>query len=838
MTSSVPVGRTTAIPLVTWEFRRASSADGTTVRLPHDAMIGEQRGPASPGGADAGWFFGGAYEYRTTWAAGADQGLRASLRFEGIQGDADVYVNEQFVGRVQGGYVERELPLQGVVRWEADNDIRIEVDNSDQPNSRWYSGSGLYRPVHVVLRPPVHFAEDGLRLRTLALGADAQVEVAYEVANPSSKTLSVAVELWDGDVQVACATGHSGASGTGVATLVVGRPRPWSADDPHRYLLTARVEHEGEVVDERREWVGLRTVEVDARQGLRINGHTVLLRGACIHHDNGILGAATHCSAEFRRVRILKEAGFNAIRSAHNPMSRHLLDACDELGMYVVDEFADYWFVKKTAHDHADRFRDTWRQDAAALIGKDRNRPSVVMYAIGNEIPETATPEGVALAREITDHFHAADPDRPVTVAVNIFLNVLVSLGASPYKSGNAAKPTADAKPTSMAGSTEANRMVNQIGRMMNLVSRLRRADKASRDVFAVVDVAGYNYGLARYRKDVKAYPNRVILGTETLPGDVARAWSLVKAHPAVIGDFVWAGWEYLGEAGVGVWVPGKRAGLSKPYPYVIAGPGMIDLTGRPDTSLRLAQAAWGALAAPAIAVRPVDRSGQPVVRSAWRSTDAVESWAWRGCEGRRAEIEVYSADEEIELVLNGRSLGRRKAGARHGYCARFRTPYEPGELVAIGYRDGAPVSRSAVRSASGPLGLRLSAENGVLAGDELAFVAVEVADADGVVEMLADDQVTLTVSGPAELVAFGTAAPATEESYVAAAHTTYRGRALAVLRPTGQPGTIRLLARSAVHGEAETELVAARADAHGATPLTACAVGLPTASVSAAEAD
>ncbi|MFE8916334.1 glycoside hydrolase family 2 TIM barrel-domain containing protein [Streptomyces globisporus] len=834
MTSYDPAGGTMEVPLATWEFQRASSVDSTEVRLPHDAMIGERRGPSSPGGADAGWFFGGTYQYRTTWTAGSDDGLLVGLRFEGVQGDADVYVNERFIGRIRGGYTERELSFQDAVKWGADNDIRVEVDNSHQPNSRWYSGSGLYRPVHVVLRPPIHFTSDGLRLRTLSLGADAHVQVAYEVTNPSSETLSVTTELWDGDVVAASATGHSDA---GVTTMNVARPMPWSADAPHRYRLIARIERGGAVVDERQEWVGLRTVEVDAQQGLRINGQPVLLRGACIHHDNGILGAATHRSAEFRRVRILKEAGFNAVRSAHNPMSRHLLDACDELGMYVVDEFADYWFVKKTAYDHADRFRDTWRQDAAALIGKDRNRPSVVMYAIGNEIPETATPEGVELAREITDHFHAADPDRPVTVAVNIFLNVLVSLGASPYKSGKAAGPTTDAQQTSMAGSTEANRMVNQIGRMMNLVSRLRRADKASRDVFGVVDVAGYNYGLARYRQDVKAYPNRVILGTETLPGDVARAWSLVEAHPAVIGDFVWAGWEYLGEAGVGVWVPGKRAGLSKPYPYVIAGPGMIDLSGRPDTSLRLAQAAWGTLTAPAIAVRPVDRSGQPVVRSAWRSTDAVESWSWRGCEGRAAEIEIYSADEEVELLLNGRSLGRRKAGARHRFRAQFRTPYEPGELAAVGYRDGTVVSRSTVRSASGPLGLRLSAERRILVGDDLAFVTVAVTDADGVVEMLADDQVTLEVSGPAELIAFGTAAPATEESFVAATHTTYRGRALAVLRPSGEFGAIRLLARSAVHGEAEIELIAARANAPGGTSGEPSEAERKKAAVSAAEA-
>jgi hypothetical protein len=797
MNSLSVASRTITRQLAQWSFRRGAAGDVAQVRLPHDAMIGERRGPESPGGADAGWFHGGNYEYETVWSAGVDDGSFVGLRFEGVQGRSVVFVNDCEVGRIHNGYAEVELPIRHAVQWEADNVIRVVVDNSHQPNSRWYSGAGLYRPVHVVLRPPTRFAADGVRMRTLSIGDGARIEVAFDVINPADRALTVRVELWDGATRVAMAA----ASGNATAvSLEVAEPRLWSAESPHRYELISRLEDETHtVLDERHDRVGLRTVEVDAKHGLRVNGETVLLRGACIHHDNGILGAATHRSADYRRIRILKEAGFNAVRSAHNPMSRHLLDACDELGMYVLDEFADHWFVKKTRHDRAGQFLETWRTDAASLIEKDRNRPSVIMYAIGNEIPETATPAGVELAKEITRYFHDLDPDRPVTVAVNIFLNVLVTLGASPYKS----KPTPDADEphTSMAGSTEANVMVNQIGRMMNLVSRLPRADKASRDAFGVVDVAGYNYGLARYRKDVKTYPHRVILGTETLPGDIARAWAAVQAHPAVIGDFVWAGWEYLGEAGVAVWVPGKRAGLSKPYPYIISGPGLIDLTGRHDTALRLAQAAWGNLEAPAIAVRPVDRSGQPVVRSAWRSTDAVESWAWRGCEGRKAEVEVYSTDDEIELLLNGRSLGRRKAGRRRGFCTRFTTAYEPGELVAIGYRNGVPVSRSALASTSGPLSLQLTSESDSLIGDELAFVTVSIADTAGIVEMLADDQVTIDVQGAAELIGFGSAAPATEESFVTNTHTTYRGRALVVLRPTGVPGPVRVTAKSAVHG-------------------------------------
>jgi beta-galactosidase len=782
-----------------WEFSVGTSASWEPVRLPHDAMIFEQRQPEVPGGADVAYFPGGVYTYRTIWRANEEPTAFAALRFEGVQGEATVSVNGVPVGEIRSGYTEFELAIQEQIRWGAENEIVVRVDNSAQPASRWYPGSGLYRPVSLILRPALHFLADGLQLRTRELSSEkAVVEVGYELNDPQA-AVTVLIDLLDGETVVA--SGEL-AGGAGTVTLQIANPRPWTAETPNLYVLAGHVICGGAIVERRRERTGLRTIAVDARNGLRINDSTVLLRGACIHHDNGVLGAATHRAAEYRRIRLLKEAGFNAIRSAHNPMSRHLLDACDELGMYVLDELADYWVVSKSRHDFAGRFLDTWADDADRMVEKDRNRPSVIMYAAGNEIPETAKPEGVALAQEITDYLHRIDPDRPVTLAINLFLNTLVSWDKSPYQeSCGAGEP-------SMAGSTEANVMINQIGRMMDVVSRLPRADKASRDAFAAVDVAGYNYGLGRYKKDIRTYPDRVILGSETLPGDVARAWHLVEEHAAVIGDFVWAGWEYLGEAGVAVWVPGKRAGLSKPYPHVLAGPGMFDLIGQPDISLRLAQAAWGRLDAPAIGVRPLNRSGTPMVRSAWRATDAVESWSWQGCDGRRAEVEVYSADDHVALFLNGRRLGRRRTGRRRGYRARFTTAYEPGALTAVGYRGGVEVSRTILTSAEGPLQVRLSSETRSVASDgsDLIFAEVTISGTNGVVEMLADEQVRLTISGPGELIGYGTAAPAPEESFTGSVCTTFRGRALAVIRPTGA-GKIILTALGEAAGSAELEV-------------------------------
>lgn len=796
---------TTDATLSEWRVR---SEDGTeiSVRLPDDAMLRAGRNRNAPGGAETGWFVGGDYEYRTTWVAPELDG-EVVLVFEGVQGDATVTVNGQDVGSVRSGYVEAELTVTDAVVPGESNDIHVVIQHRDQPSERWYPGSGLYRRVRAVVRPRVHFGRDAVRVRTTRLdGARAQVSVDVRLSGDGPDATLVEAQLSAEGAVVARGT-LDRASGT--IELDVEDPRPWSAEDPFRYELTVTATASGELLDQWGAPVGLRTVAVDAQQGLRVNGRRVLLAGACIHHDNGLLGAATHRAAEFRRIRLLKDAGFNAIRSAHNPLSRDLLDACDELGMYVLDELADYWFVRKTQFDHSDRFRDTWRADADALIAKDRNHACVIMYASGNEIPETATAAGVELSREIAEYFHAADPTRPVALAINLFLNAMVAMNASPYAvDGDGSEPA-------MAGSTEANVMINHIGRMMSIVSRLPRADRASRDAFATVDVAGYNYGLARYKGDARRYPHRVILGSETLPGDVAKAWRLVQDIPAVIGDFVWAGWEYLGEAGVAVWVPGKKAGLAKPYPYVVAGPGMFDLTGRPDASLRLAQAAWGVLDEPAITVRPLDRAGRPYVRSAWRTTDAVESWAWRDSDGKRAEITVYSAADEIELVLNGRSIGRRRCGEKAGYQATFTVPWKPGVVRAIAYRAGQETARSELHSAADELQVQLGPESDVMRadGDDLAFVHLELADKDGVVEMLDDDFVDVEVTGPAELIGFGTASPAPEESFLSSRTRTYRGRALAILRSTGEAGIVRVIARSRRHGEAIADILAVPAD-------------------------
>jgi beta-galactosidase len=763
-------------------------------------MIGEPRASDAASGADGSYFPGGRYLYSTSWRApvGATADL-VRLVFEGVYGRTRVRLNGRDVGGSISGYREFAVVLEGVIP-DADNLIEVEVDNTAQPSSRWYTGSGIYRRVWLESGPQTRIADDGIRIHTRSIDP-AIVDVRVDLDAPDAAGLTVAVAISEADGTIVAEATSAVETAQAELELVVRAPKLWSHRTPYRYTARVRVLSGQEIVDERELSIGLRTVEVDVGHGLRINGERVLLQGACVHHDSGILGAATFRAAEFRRARILKQNGFNAIRSSHQPISRDLRDACDEIGLYVVDELTDIWFGPKTAHDLAPEFEDIWRDDARAMVAADRNSPSVILYSIGNEIAETATPRGVHVAHELSDFVRELDPHRPVTIAVNFLLNLMATKGKSMFDTSEHAVK-AEQK-TSAVTSTMANVLANRIGGILQTVSRLPAADRATRDVFTAVDVAGYNYSWGRYAGDARRHPERIVVGSESMPGDIAKIWPIVQRTPSVIGDFMWTGWDYLGEAGLGTWAYGSApAILAKAYPQLLAGTGVIDITGVPTAQSLLARAVWGALDAPQLAVRPLDHAGDRVRRMAWRSTDAIQSWAWRGCEGRTAEIEIYSDDDEVEVLVNGRSLGRKAAGQRRHFLTRFRSRYQPGEIEVIGYKAGVETGRSRLRSARTPQ-LNLSAERETIAADgqDLAFIAIELADDAGVVEMMASDVVTVRVAGPGTLAALGSAAPSTLESFADNSHSTWYGRAQAIIRSNGEPGTIRVTVASERHG-------------------------------------
>ncbi|TRO68555.1 glycoside hydrolase family 2 TIM barrel-domain containing protein [Streptomyces sp. IB201691-2A2] len=784
------------------------------VTLPHDAMVERER--AAPGGevtmeGGAGAYFpGGTYEYRNTFSVPESQrGKRILFEFEGVYRDAVVFINGDYAGQRPFGYSHFFIDADRFLRFGQDNEIRVEA--RAHRDSRWYTGAGIYRDTWMLVGEVVRIPPDGVRVTTPDIDDErAVVEVATRVENDSIaiRTVDVVTEIRDAD-------GNIVASDVSKATVLPGEPAVvrqrlyvrgpllWGPDSPALYAADVALRDGDEDVDAEAVTFGIRSLRLDPERGLRINGGTVKLRGACIHHDNGVLGAATFARAEERRVQLLKEAGFNAIRMSHNPMSKAMLDACDRLGVLVVDEAFDVWTSGKSEFDYSLSFPEWWERDIEAMVAKDFNHLSVIMYSIGNEIPETGSPVGATWGRKLAEKVRESDHSRYVTNAVNGMLAVMSELGALARQSQE--KETEDPEKTADAGAGEAedkgiNTLMADAGDMMNAISASGLVTEKTAESFAVLDVAGMNYAEARYALDRDLFPHRIILGTETFPTRIDGNWRLVEQHGHVIGDFTWTGWDYLGEVGIGrpqYLTPGTpRPSHTAPYPYLVAGCGDLDITGHRRPASYYREIVFGLRAQPYLAVRRPEHHGETYAGTPWAWSDTVSTWTWPGFEGEPVTVEVYGDADEVELLVNGSSLGRRAVDEDHRFRTEFDTTYEPGELLAVTYRDGAETGRHTLRSTTGPVGLRAEADRSVITanGGDLAYITLTLTDTDGTLHTAADRPVRLEVSGAGVLLGFGSADPSTEERFDAAERRTYEGRALAVLRPTG-PGKIRLLA-------------------------------------------
>jgi beta-galactosidase len=762
-----------------------------TVQLPHDAMLGSERDPDGHWGT--GFFPGGVWEYEKSFTASEElAGKRVLLEFEGVYRSASVWVNGVLVGHRPYGYTDFTVSIGEHLRFGADNVVKVLATSHD--DARWYSGAGIYRPVHLVVGDPVHLALDDVVVTTPQVDDDgALVAVATLVENDSLTTTSTTVttEIVDDTRDVAPLTVFPGRSEELRQRLFVARPRRWSVASPTLYTCRTRLEADGAELEAAATTFGIRTIEIDPQRGLRINGESVELRGACIHHDNGVIGAATIPRADERRVEILQEAGFNALRSAHHPMSREMLDVCDRVGMLVMDEAFDVWTESKMDDDYAQAFPDWWPADVDAMVHKDLNHPSVIMYSIGNEIPDVGTPAGAALGRAIAERIRALDPTRLVTNSINPLLacgpELFASLGVGASADGEAA-------PAEMG----VNTMMTMMDQYLPIILQQEIVDERTAEAYAYLDVCGYNYTESRYGLDHELHPQRVIVGSETNPQKIAANWELVREHPHVIGDFTWTGWDYLGESGIGRVryesdPPDAPGGLMAPYPWITANVGDIDITGfrRPVSHWRAI--VWGVSDTPYVAVRPPEHHGEEAsFRGGWSFTDAIASWSWDGFEGKPVSVEVYADADEVELLVNGESSGRAKVGASHPFVAQFETTYAAGELVAVAYRDGAETGRVALASATGTPVLDVGVDRGRIDATDrdLAFVDITLVDGDGNLHSREDRAVTVAVDGPAVLQGFGSGNPCTEETFGSPTHDTFNGRALAVIRPIG-PGTI-----------------------------------------------
>ncbi|WES63066.1 glycoside hydrolase family 2 TIM barrel-domain containing protein [Microbacter sp. GSS18] len=761
------------------------------VRLPHDAMRDLPRSADSDQGAAAGYFPGGVFEYARILDVPEEWRDRSVvLEFEGVYRDAVVLVDGNVVAHEPNGYSAFTVALDAFLRPGATH--RLTVEARAHRDSRWYSGAGIYRPVHLAVSDPVHIPLGGTRVTTPDIDAHrAVVEIMTIVENETRRARSLRVH-WEvvgpgGDVvaeATAPVTVLPGEPATARMRVAVERPLTWHPDHPWLYEVRARLVDAGDELDTDAATFGIRRVQVDPARGLRIDGEPVLLRGACVHHDNGPLGAATIDAAEDRRVRLLKEAGFNALRSAHNPMSRAMLEACDRQGVLVMDELADVWTRSKTAFDRAPSFPEHWRSDVAAMVAKDLNHPSVVLYSIGNEILELGTPLGGAWSRRLAEEVRRLDPTRPVTNGIN---GIIANLDR-----------IADAM--AELSETDPNTMMANMGEQMALMNASQLVSDSIEESAAALDVVGFNYADSRYRQDAVDHPHRVIVGSETFPAHIDAMWALVTELPHVIGDFTWTGWDYLGEAGIGrvdyTDAEGYVAtGTAGPFPYLTAECGDLDITGHRRTISYWREIVYGLRAEPYIAVHRPRHHGRPTATTPWSWDDTVASWTWDVEPGASVLVDVYADADEVELLLDGTSLGSARVGEAKSFVARFETPYRPGELLAVARRGGAEVGRHALRTAEHP-GLRIRAEEPAVDADGLAYLVVELAGDAGVVACDADRLVTVAIEGPGELAGLGTGRARTEEPFAGPSVTTYDGRALAVVRPTG-PGVISVSAMS-----------------------------------------
>jgi beta-galactosidase len=734
----------------------------------------------SEGKRDTGWVVGGTGWYRKRFTAGdMRDGSQTEIVFDGVYMDSDVWLNGHHLGNHPYGYTSFAFDLTPSLKRQGENVLAVRVRNSGR-NSRWYSGSGIYRHVWLHVTGPVRVPLWGVFVTTPEVSErSASLKVAVKVENREKAAREVTIRVRLRDAKNTLVGSHevaqrvtAGGQAEIEQTIAVSSPALWSPAAPTLYRAEVELISGDAVFDSVTTSFGIRKVEVDAERGLRINGEVVKLRGGCMHHANGLLGSAAIDRAEHRRVELMKAHGFNAIRCAHNPPSPAFLDACDRLGMVVIDEAFDQWSLQKNSQDYHLYFKDWWRRDIDSMVLRDRNHPSVVFWSIGNEIPERAEPLGVSEAKEIVEEIHRLDNTRLITAAVN------------PSRHGAELVPWADSDPA-----------------------------------FKYLDVCGYNYYWNQYEKDHERLPKRIMMSTESFPLRAFENWQMVEKHPYVLGDFVWTGMDYLGESGIGN-AQLNRYGPRRPepalkgdmggqslasfalifadYPWFNAFCGDVDLIGDAKPQLFYKRVLWGASKLEMVVQRPIPEGREQLI-SAWGWADELKSWTWPGYEGMPITVRVYSQGDQVRLLLNDREIGVKPVSVENEFKAEFEVPYAAGELKAVALKNGSPIAELAFKTAGKPAKLRMKADRPSIRPDrnDLAFVALEVLDQDGSLVPDATAVVRFDISGAGELAATGTANPKDVRSFRQPLATTYHGKCLAIVRPTGSAGRITLVAKS-----------------------------------------
>lgn len=765
------------------------------VDLPHDALIGLERAAGNSTGMAEGYTQNSMLYYRKKFTALHEwSDKKILIEFDGIFMNAEVIINGNHVAFHPNGYTGFLVDLTKYIKTGQENELVVTVNNLAKPNSRWYSGAGIYRHVYLRICNLTYIEPWSMKITSgMSNAGEANVNVKATIVNENNCTrkgylnyrikrknsdMDTDVEFSSSIVEIALSDKIEVESDIAILDPVI-----WDIESPNLYTLQYQwvscVESlESEMVEEEgEETFGIRTLSFDSEKGFQINGRTVKLKGGCIHHDHGPLGAASYDDAEERKLRILKKAGYQAIRSSHNPPSNRFLELCDELGILVINEAFDGWHIGKVAHDYHIHFADWWQRDMKAMIDRDYNHPSVIIHSVGNEVAERdGSSNGYQVCRELADYARSLDPTRPTMVASNaIFVKA---------KEGE-----------------DSNWAANIKGNVVDKENDIFGEKTAP--FFDAVDISGYNYLTNRYRFDKEKYPKRVIVGSETYPHEIYKNWTEMLSNNNVIGDFVWTAYDYLGESGVGKVEYDIQEGWGGAYPWFHANCGDFDICGfkRPQSHYR--DILWGLTEKPYIGVYHPSTFNKKILFKPWGWEPVLESFTFPGYEGRQTMVDIYSPYEEVELIVNGVSYGKQKAGAANQNKASFVITYHAGSIRAAAYQDNVKVNESELHTVGAPQRIHLTMD---YAGEQLIYIIAEIADSNGNRVIHCTDSIGFECGGDGILFALGNGDATSTESFTGLSRCAYNGRLLAIVKRTGN-GPIYLKATSLNLTGAELEL-------------------------------
>jgi beta-galactosidase len=757
-----------------------SSTVWRTLNLPHDWSIEGKFDEKSPAGYSGGALNGGLGWYKKSFKITLENKEKiTSIIFDGVYKNSQVWINGHHLGKRPNGYIGFQYDLSPYLNYgDKNNEIIVKVDNSKQPNSRWYSGSGIFRNVWLQTTDKLSVEQWGTYITTPKVtseSASVKLETTIKNQNSVSKNAIVTTTIFKNDSKVTSVTQNisiaSNANQVLNQDIIVKNPILWSVDKPEQYTAVTTISVESKIVDEYKTSFGIRSFKFDLNKGFLLNGKQVKIKGVCMHHDLGPLGSAINTRAIERQLEILKGMGVNGIRTSHNPPAPELLDLCDKMGFIVMDEAFDMWKKAKTKYDYSLDW-DQWHvKDLQDQILRDRNHPSIFMWSIGNEIPEQWSDEGSVIAKELSGIVKKLDTTRLVTAAMNPAVNMNI------------------------------DDITLQFEKSKTYFNKLATS--------GALDIIGYNYAHQTFEHHQKNFPNLPFIATETTsaletrgyydavsdeikkwpvrwdlkftdgnPGNTVSAydqvqapwgstheatWKVMKKHDFLAGMYIWTGFDYIGEPTPYEW------------PSISSYFGIVDLAGFPKDVYYMYQSEW---------------TNKTVLHIFphwnWKEVQNVDVWAY------------YNNADEVELFLNGKSVGiRSKKG--DDLHVMWRIPFQPGTLKAISRKNGKTVLESEIKTAGAPAGLKLSADRSTIKADgiDLSFVTVDITDANGVISPNANNEIQFSLKGNGTIVGVCSGDPVSHESYKGSKHTALNGKCLVVVQSGAKGGKIELTAQA-----------------------------------------